>query len=368
MSESFTAADMATAAAQGFRDGVAYVQNMNKNEHVAGDVSKNGAESNMAQQPAPSAAAAPTAPRYTIEDMRQARRESYEQGVASAVPQKVTPAMRAAFREAYKDGSMWTDRLDRAVEAMIAAAPQPSPTPQADSQPCCFGSPELQAMILAKCVEKDRADSQPAPVVDGYAATLRAQNDQFEHALAELVDLVCPGLDSGNLLVDAKTAGDAAQALRAARAPADSVTAPAGGVIAGPVVGYRVSDPHEPDLGHWLSEEPGAAWCVSEPLTLAAAPTPPAQAADSVEHATRRWAAPKYDHQQREWCIAYEAETGFDPMMDDYEAGLKTVAEAAVASWRWYEDHTSDAHLRISRKAIPGGRYDAARKQGANHD
>ena len=49
-----------------------------------------------------------------------------------------------------------------------------------------------------------------------------------------------------------------------ARAPADSVTAPAG-----EVVGYRISDPGEPDLGHWLSEEPGAAWCVSEPLTLA---------------------------------------------------------------------------------------------------
>ncbi|MGB4448694.1 MAG: hypothetical protein WBI92_11735, partial [Cloacibacterium sp.] len=77
-----------------------------------------------------------------------------------------------------------------------------------------------------------QADSQPAPVVDGYAATLRAQNDQFEHALAELVDLVCPGLDSGNLLVDAKTAGDAAQALRAARAPADSVKKSA--VVVGP--------------------------------------------------------------------------------------------------------------------------------------
>ena len=45
---------------------------------------------------------------------------------------------------------------------------------------------------------------------------------------------------------------------------ADSVTAPAG-----EVVGYRISDPGEPDLGHWLSEEPGAAWCVSEPLALA---------------------------------------------------------------------------------------------------
>ncbi|MCI5068454.1 hypothetical protein [Acidovorax sp.] len=82
------------------------------------------------------------------------------------------------------------------------------------------------------------------------------------------------------------------------------------------------------------------------------------------EDATSRWAAPKYDSQQREWCIAYEAETGFDPMMDDYEAGLQTFAEAAVASLRWYEDHTSDAHLRISSKTIPGGSYDAARKRG----
>lgn len=76
-----------------------------------------------------------------------------------------------------------------------------------------------------------------------------------------------------------------------------------------------------------------------------------------------RWAPPKYDAQQREWCVAYEAETGFDPMMDDYEAGLQTFAEAAVSSLRWYEDHTSDAHLRISSKTIPGSRYDIARTQ-----
>lgn len=86
--------------------------------------------------------------------------------------------------------------------------------------------------------------------------------------------------------------------------------------------------------------------------------------ADSVlEDAAQRWAAPKYGPKQREWCIAYETETGFDPMMDDYEAGLQTFAEAAVASLRWYEDHTRDAHLRISGKTIPGGPYDAVRAQ-----
>ncbi|MBH0033056.1 hypothetical protein I6F10_19925, partial [Pseudoalteromonas sp. SWYJZ98] len=35
----------------------------------------------------------------------------------------------------------------------------PQPAPPADSQPSSFGSPELQAMILARCAEKDKADS-----------------------------------------------------------------------------------------------------------------------------------------------------------------------------------------------------------------
>lgn len=99
-----------------------------------------------------------------------------------------------------------------------------------------------------------------------------------------------------------------------------------------------------------------------EPLTwehLPAAPTPAAQQGD----APPRWMPPKYNAQQRDWCVAYEAETGFDPMMDDYEAGLQTFAEAAVSSLRWYEDHTTDAHLRISSKVIPGVAYDAALAQ-----
>ena len=66
----FDAGDMASAAAQGFRDGLAaaqadsaepavHVQNPAENEHVAGDVSKNGAEANMrgaAYAPMPRAA------------------------------------------------------------------------------------------------------------------------------------------------------------------------------------------------------------------------------------------------------------------------------------------------------------------------
>jgi hypothetical protein len=32
----------------------------------------------------------------------------------------------------------------------------------------------------------------------------------------------------------------------------------------------------------------------------------------------------KYTKEQREWCVLYEARTGFDPMMDDFEAGNET--------------------------------------------
>jgi hypothetical protein len=45
------------------------------------------------------------------------------------------------------------------AEDMLLYAAAPTPAAQADSQPSSFGSPELQAMILARCVEKDKADS-----------------------------------------------------------------------------------------------------------------------------------------------------------------------------------------------------------------
>jgi Lar family restriction alleviation protein len=44
---------------------------------------------------------------------------------AAQVPTKVTADMRRAFREAYREGGFWTDRLDYALDRMLAAAPQP---------------------------------------------------------------------------------------------------------------------------------------------------------------------------------------------------------------------------------------------------
>lgn len=46
--------------------------------------------------------------------------------------------------------------------------------------------------------------------------------------------------------------------------------APAAPVAAGQEpVAWRVSDPDEPEIGHWLSEEPGTSWQRSEPLYTA---------------------------------------------------------------------------------------------------
>jgi hypothetical protein len=41
------------------------------------------------------------------------------------VPTKSTPEMREAFKRAYQDGSIWTERIDYALEQFIEAAPQP---------------------------------------------------------------------------------------------------------------------------------------------------------------------------------------------------------------------------------------------------
>jgi hypothetical protein len=75
--------------------------------------------------PAAGAVAGPT------DEKRSAWQQGYAQGVASAVPSKVTPDMRRVFREGYREGGFWADRLDYALEKMLAAAP--TPAAQADS-------------------------------------------------------------------------------------------------------------------------------------------------------------------------------------------------------------------------------------------
>lgn len=62
----------------------------------------------------------------------------------------------------------------------------------------------------------------------------------------------------------------------------------------------------------------------------------------------------KYSAEQIAWCKEYEKETGFEPLMCDFEAGNETFYEAARKSVGWFEDWAIDALLRITRTAPPG--------------
>ena len=104
-----------------------HVQNPAEIEHVAGDVSKNGAESDMAQQPAPSAAA------HVGDSLFESWFSEYN------------PAHRGTkqqMRDAYAAG-------------MGDPKAQPSPTPQADSQPAM--TPETVYAAIAHGDEEHRA-------------------------------------------------------------------------------------------------------------------------------------------------------------------------------------------------------------------
>jgi hypothetical protein len=64
--------------------------------------------------------------------------------------------------------------------------------------------------------------------------------------------------------------------------------------------------------------------------------------------------AKKINAAQRKWLERYERMTEFEPMhQDELDAGKMTFAEVASRNVSWYEDHTSDIHLRIQDR-IPG--------------
>ncbi len=64
-----------------------------------------------------------------------------------------------------------------------------------------------------------------------------------------------------------------------------------------------------------------------------------------------------YSGEQRAWCENYQSRTGFEPLMEDFEAGNETFYQGATKSVSWFEDHSNDALLSVSSN-IPG--FDAA--------
>lgn len=216
------------------------------------------------------------------------------------------------------NGEWWADHLTSWAKRFVKAAPQPSTTPQADSaqdEPLqAFDSPRAKALMraweegwaacrdaeyvgeeaqndafnssntLTLCIAEDQqlpapqADSQPAPV-------------EVADAMADSQYLA--GVSAGWNAANADDPNAALQKLHesragylkplsAARAPADSVTAPAGGAVAGP--GWQMV-PVKP-TPEMLRAGDQKTWVLPAldcwRAMLAAAPAPLAHAADSV--------------------------------------------------------------------------------------
>lgn len=138
-----------------------------------------------------------------------------------------------------------------------AAAPQPSPTPQADSQPA------------------------PADVEDAIAWLVTWKGGEHTYAHAHASEL--PAINQARIM------GGTVTPCVAARAPADSVTAPAAGAVAGPTR-QQVSDRFG-FLEGLVSEHTYTRIVDEVAAMLAAAPTPAAQADSVLEDAARLWDA-----------------------------------------------------------------------------
>lgn len=97
---------------------------------------------------------------------------------------------------------------------------------------------------------------------------------------------------------------------------------------------------------------PGLAQTVAN--ALAAHP-----AQQTASETVARWSDRRfYNRRQQKWCEYYERTTGFEPLMCDYEAENESFVQAAEKSIQWYEDHTSDTYIAITRGWIPGSEYD----------
>ena len=220
--EGLTAADMATAAAQGFRDGVASLTAQ------AADLRTTFGEM-LVDLPN-------TEPFTLFKAGFDAALAAGQATAAQAVVQDdlITirkPTTSAEMLWLLKLAHLVISDVDKTLEAAFAPA-QPA------AEPSRFGSPELQAMIIARCVEKDRADSVPA--------------------VSDLPPLPAPDLrDVGTKPQEIKEflkgyATEYARTAIAARAPAGSVQEDAARLdFLIEQRAYVVSDP-DTCTGHWL--------------------------------------------------------------------------------------------------------------------
>lgn len=285
--------------------------------HVAGDVSKNGLESNIAPQPAPSAAAAGNALPEGWVPLVITHEGQYPEEVAYG-PQILMDRLGKWLRKYF--------------DHVVASKAQPSPTPQADSQPAPvptsatggdWTQPTTVALRLGDamqllCGGKRPPDDMVQQWLDNTSESLQEFAASNGPAWAQGIGLI----DAAMVMVDQPTEittidnPDRDHEHRAARAPADSVTAPAGGEVAGPsdyMLGPWFAAQHSGySTQYWTIKRRNPAWLGGTETGMngnfnprrfkteaaaqqaaddlnAAAPTTPAQAADSVLEDAARW-------------------------------------------------------------------------------
>lgn len=242
----------------------------------------------------------PAQPLFTGDDMfdfadaTHTLRASHGQAPAAAtIPHATLADMHEGLAAKLHDGPARNLHLETA-----AALRAPAPTPQADSQPAPANTRQI-AECYGDCPTDPKTCANPC---------------KFEG--------------------------------RAARAPADSVTAPAAGAVAGP--GWKLV-PVEPTVAQREAMRKGTGMSFSETkiaycAMLAVAPTPAAQAADSVLEDAARLA--KIMQAIRDYHFA----------LDNREHGGVAMARA------W------NAICDVLNMDWVQGAESAARKQGANHD
>ena len=64
---------------------------------------------------------------------------------------------------------------------------------------------------------------------------------------------------------------------------------------------------------------------------------------------TREYGVKLYSQKQANWCRAYEIETSFEPVMEDYEAGTMTFREAQDWNIAWFKAWAIETHGNLER-------------------
>lgn len=364
----------------------AHVQNPAEIEHVAGDVSKNGAESDMAQQPAPSAAAASKAVLAAIR---------------AANMQLVRTGDDAFMLVTYKNAKAQCD----GGKCGMGGYCDDCPTPQSDSQPApeYVGNGMFKGETIQKAAEHwanwcDRrcmnglaeflrvvaahapTDSQPAAtgriaeLEDALSSCLQLVNQLNEHHIPD---------GCSRLIRHIKDAAATVSKAQAS-APADSVTASADGanwqdISTAPKDGTRFvavgnnyglySEAQHSCIAQWFR----GCWMEVSDWNDASElkylthwmPLPPLPgSAASATANSDGWSSPDWMDECRQKLTAHVAKG--DP--------ANSVREDA-ARWQWLADYLIGERTDLDKGIVACATIDAlrqfadaARKQGENHD